>query len=205
MVALDRPRVLRDPRSRLSCCIAAVLLAVPAKTAQADGEFLQFDISETTASAVLSVDRGPFRFGANHVRYQGGQQSSLNLLYSFPMPETAPTVRLGPSLARVENDAERDETELGLKLTVDRWMPTEYGSLYLLAEANTVEDSAFALVQFGLSGPALVLEISHGRSDSYSETTFAVAKGVAGTPAALRAGYRFDAEELFLGVSINTF
>jgi hypothetical protein len=84
-------------------------------------------------------------------------------------------------------------------------MPMEFGSLFLLAEGSTIEGSAFALAQLGFSGPDLLFELSHGRSDSYSETTVAISKSIGEGPLDLRTGYWFDAEELFVGFSINTF
>jgi hypothetical protein len=69
-------------RTRLG--MGAVLLFA-AQGASADGEFLQFDVSETTGSAVVSINRGAYSFGANHVRYEGGRQTTLNALYALPL------------------------------------------------------------------------------------------------------------------------
>ena len=80
-----------------------------------------------------------------------------------------------------------------------------FGSVYFLAEMNSVDNAAFLLGQIGLSTPGMSFEISYGDSDSYSETTIAVAKRIPLGPVSLRAGYRFRAEEIVFGLSFNTF
>ena len=49
------------------------------------------------------------------------------------------------------------------------------------------------------------MELSRGGSDDYTETTLAVSRRIEGSPISLRAGWRFDGEEAFLGFSVNTF
>lgn len=181
------------------------MIVAAAPDVHADGEFLQVDISESTRSAVAAINRGAFSFGASHVRFDGGAQTVLNALYALPVPDTAPTFRLGPSLGHIAQDDAPSETEAGVKLAVEKWMPTDFGSLFLLGEANTIEASVFAVGQLAFSGPGLTLELSHGRSDTYSETTLAVSKRIGAAPVSLRGGYRFDAEEVFVGLAVNTF
>lgn len=189
----------------LRAAVLACSCVFGALEARADGTFFQFDASGETANGVFVHVREPISIGLNHVRYEGGRRSTLNLLYRLPLPDAAPTIRLGPSYGVVEPDGQPSESELGAKISIDKWMPTDFGSLYLLAEYNSIEHASFALAQFGLSEAGLQIEASYGESDSYSETSLAISKKIGRGPLSLRAGYRLNAEEVFFGLSVNTF
>ncbi len=194
-------------RSCLGLSTAAFLVAMASVSgARADGTFAQFDLSETTASGVFTKTVGSFSFGITAVDFSGGSRQGLNVLYKLPLSWGIATVKLGPSYGRVKLDTDASaQTEFGAKVAVERYTAMSFGSVYLLAEMNSVDNAAFVLGQMGLSAPGMSLEISYGESDSYSETTFAVSKRISDGPVSLRGGYRFRAEEVFLGVSVNTF
>jgi hypothetical protein len=174
--------------------------------AQADGTFAQIDISETTTTGVFTTNMGRLSFGITGVDFEGGSRQGLNILYELPLSWEIATVKLGPSYGRVKLDPDANaQTKFGAKVVLDRYIRTSFGSVYLLAEMNSVDNAAFVLGQMGLSAPGMSLEVSYGESDSYSETAFAVAKSIASGPVSIRGGYRFRAEEIFLGVSVNTF
>lgn len=206
MQVKNRPAV-KSCRVRVAHVLAAAALATVGNTApvSADGVFFQSDISDTTANGVFVFAREPLSFGLNHVRYDGGNRSTANLLYRLPLPENAPIVRLGPSYGVVEQDNAPSDSEFGAKASIEKWMPTDFGSIYLLAEVNSIDRARFALTQVGLSKPALQFELSYGESDSYQETSVALSARLGGGPINLRTGYRLDSEEFFIGLSINTF
>ncbi|GLT08386.1 hypothetical protein ACFQFQ_16840 [Sulfitobacter porphyrae] len=181
------------------------ILPFLAPSAHADGEFLQVDLSESTSTGTLSIARGPLTYGASAVSYEGGSTYGLSATYKLPVAEQFVTLRLGPALGYVKDNGKDGSFEAGLKLVAERYIPTDFGSVFLLADLNSIENSWFVLAQFGLSGPGLSFELSHGESDTYSETSLAVAKRLGDSPTSLRAGYRFDADEIFVGLSINTF
>lgn len=199
--AKQRPRFRHSGTAALSFS-AFLLLSSPAL---ADGEFVQLDLSETTSSGTLSIARGPLTFGASAVFYEDGRTYGLSAIYKLPFADDIATLRLGPALGYVEEDGAGDSLELGVKLVAEKYIPTDFGSVFLLADLNTIETSWFVLGQLGLAKPGLALELSHGQSDTYSETSLAIAKRLGDGPTNLRAGYRFDAKEVFLGLSINTF
>lgn len=205
-VSTKRPGSAWIAASVAKPCVAVVfssLFAVGA--AKADGAFFQFDVSPETTNAVFVFVREPLSFGLNHVRYEDGRRTTLNLLYRLPLPDSAPTIRIGPSLGVVDATGLASRTDFGAKISIDKWMPTDFGSIYLLGEYNSIENAAFVSAQFGFSGPGLQFEASYGESDSYSETSLAVSKKLGRGPVSLRAGYRLSAEEVFVGLSVNTF
>ena len=181
------------------------ILAFGASAAHADGEFLQLDLSETTATGTLSIARGPLTYGASAVSYDGGRTYGVSATWQLPVAPQFVTLRIGPALGHVMKDGADGSSEAGIKLVAERYIPTDFGSVFLLAELNSIENSRFVLAQLGLSAPGAAIELSHGESETYSETTLAVAKRFGDGPTSLRAGYRFEAEELFVGLSINTF
>ncbi len=144
-------------------------------------------------------------FGGNAVTFDGGRAYGLSATYRLPFGQDFATVRLGPSLGLVYEDGRDKNFEAGLKIVAERYIPTDFGSVFLLADVNSIEHSWFVLSQVNLSQPDIGIELSRGASDTYAETSVALSKKLPGRPVSLRLGYRFDAEEFFAGVSINTF
>jgi hypothetical protein len=183
----------------------AALVASPMQV-RADGTFAQLDVSESTVSGVFTTTVGSLSFGATAVDFDGGRRQGLNVLYEVPQNSGIATVKVGPSIGRVDLDSEPGaRTEVGAKIAIDRYSAMPFGSLYFLGELNSVDHAGFLLGQVGISSIGMSFEISYGQSDSYSETTFAASKRLADGPVSLRAGYRFKAEEFFLGLSVNTY
>lgn len=176
-----------------------------ASTAHADGEFLQLDLSGSTSTGTLSIARGPLTYGASAVSYEGGSTYGLSATYQLPVAQQFVTLRFGPALGYVKEDGADGSFEAGVKLVAERYIPTDFGSVFLLADLNSIENSWFVLAQLGLSRPGVSFELSHGKSETYSETSLAIAKRFGDGPTSLRAGYRFDAKEVFVGLSVNTF
>ncbi|WP_306133266.1 hypothetical protein [Roseivivax marinus] len=182
--------------------LAATLSTAPA---HADGSFLQVDLSPTAADAVGTVARGRLNYGLSFNDYDGGSQAGASLTYAFPLGDIA-TLKLGPALAVTRDDDDGYEgLRGGGKIILDRYTPTSFGAVYLLGEAGTIDNSWFALVQTSFGNSGVSAELSRGGSDTYDEATFAVNKRVGDGDVSLRAGWRFIAEEAFVGLSINTF
>ena len=194
----------RRIRSRLTGLggvgLAALLLS---GAARADGTFLQFDIAPTAEDGVAAVTRGRVNYGLTHAAYDGGSTLGASLTYSFPIAD-AGTIKIGPSLSRTLDDDGDAETGIGAKISYDRYIVTEGGFVYLLGEYNTIDNNWFATVQFGLPA-AVTLELSAGGSDNYEAATVGLSKRIGTGPVSLRAGYKLLAEEVYVGVSINTF
>ncbi|QQA44017.1 hypothetical protein [Pelagovum pacificum] len=180
--------------------------AFAASAALADGEFLQLDVAEGgTVGVVGSVTRGDLNYGAVYTGYDGGAALGLSVTATLGWPEFA-TVKFGPTLGYDYSESD-DETEsnYGAKISIERYMPTGFGALYGLAEYNSIDDAYFLLLQpsFGQSG--FGMELTSGGSDNYEERAIALTKRFDGTPFTVRAGYKFDSEESFVGFAINTF
>tara|TARA_R110002049_G_scaffold101576_1_gene246571 strand:+ start:3979 stop:4536 length:558 start_codon:yes stop_codon:yes gene_type:complete len=181
------------------------ILSFWAPSAHADGEFLQLDLSKSTSTGTLSIARGALTYGASAVSYEDGSTYGLSATYQLPVAQKFVTLRLGPAFGYVNEDGKDGSFEAGIKLVAERYIATDFGGVFLLADLNSIDRSWFVLGQLGLSKPGLSFELSHGESETYSETSLAVVKRYGDGPTSLRAGYRFDAKEMFIGLSINTF
>lgn len=183
--------------------LATLLVAGPAP-GWADGEFAQLDVSASTTGGVASVQRGPLTFGGVVTIPDGDPSVAFSATQALNLPVSwAPTLRVGPALGLSGQGLE--DVEVGLRLSAERYIGTNWGSAYGLVDLGTIDRSWFILGQVGLAETQLAFELSHGASDEYEETTFAVSRRFQGSPVSLRAGYRFDADEIFVGVSVNTF
>lgn len=182
-----------------------VALSLPASIAQADGNYFQLDVARSTSSATASLGRGPFTFGAGAVRYDGGRTYGLSATWQLPLDTSVATIKVGPALGLTRDESSDESPELGLKVVAERYIPTDFGSVFLLADLNSIDSSWFVLAQFGLAAPDLAVELSHGESDTYSETSVALSRRLQDGPVSLRLGYRLESKEAFAGISINTF
>ncbi|SFE93741.1 hypothetical protein [Roseivivax sediminis] len=192
-------------RTTRSALAVAIVFSSSATLTHADGSFLQVDLTPETANAVGAVARGPLNFGLSFNDYEGGSVAGASLTYALPLGEIA-TLKLGPALAAVRDDDDGFEgIEGGAKVVLDRYTPTSFGGLYLLAEANTIQSSWFALAQTSFGNSGFSAELSRGGSDTYDEATLAINKRIGNGPVSLRAGWRLISEQAFVGVSINTF
>lgn len=197
-----------SPRPSASFGLALICaVSLGCGSARADGTFAQFDLGDDTGSAVLSVERDLLTFGATYNAYYGGQSFGVSAMYWLAATSqgAAVNLKLGPSFGVVDEDGEDAETQAGLRMVADRYVPMEFGGLYFQAEVNSIDRAWFLLGQVTLAEPQLVLELSRGGSESYSETTLAVSRRLGDGPVSLRAGYRFEDESVFAGISINTF
>lgn len=174
------------------------------QTAAADGYFLQTDVGGRTQSFVASTSRGPLSFGLNLSGYEDGHSGAISAMYALPV-EAGATFKLGPTVGFKRNDDGERDTKTGVRLAVDRWTATSFGSAYALAEASTVHRSWFLLGQVTFAPANIGIELSRGGSDDYHETTLAMQRRIGDGPVSLRIGYKLSSEELFAGFSINTF
>ncbi|WP_332872532.1 hypothetical protein [Pontibaca salina] len=176
------------------------LLIGSAFAVQAEGTFLQLDLASNTSDAVVAATRDKLSFGANYSSYKGGWSAGTYLLRDFAV-ENIGTAKIGPSLG---TSAARRGLSVGIKLVVERYQTTSYGFAFLSGQFNTIDSDWFALAQLG-NGQGLSVDLTAGGSDFYSEHSFAVNYQLDDGPVSLRGGYRFKAEEVFLGLSVNTY
>ncbi|WP_135507564.1 hypothetical protein [Roseovarius aestuariivivens] len=180
---------------------AALALVVAASTAEADGEFYQLDLGEDTTTAVLSVERDRLAFGIVFSDYTGPEDLNLTASYKFTLG-TPVTFRAGPAL-QLEG---LDTLKGGIRLVAEHYQPTSFGSIFLFGEATTIDRGYFALAAIGFDRPDVTFEFSYlGDDDGFRDKIAAMAFGIPSTKASVRVGYKFDTEESFLGISINTF
>lgn len=205
-----RRRIAKSPvfkglsGSLVVLCFALFLAIAPGR-AQADGEFVQFDWSDNgSLDAVLAMTRGQMNYSATFSKYDSGKTVGMSVLRLFPV-EGGGTFKIGPSFQVSEDDEGDVDSLAGLKLGYEYFTPLENGSLFALAEVNTIESGYFALLQFGLGQSGVSLEMSVGGSDTYEEATVALSKRLGTGPVVLRGGYKFVSEVAFLGIAINTF
>lgn len=192
---------LTRPLGVFTCatCALSLLAAAPAR---ADGTFLQFDLAPEASDGVAAITRGRINYGLNYSKYEGGSSGGGSVTYSFPI-EGAGTFKTGPSVTRSLGDG--DETfRLGLKASYEQYVPTDSGFIYYLGEYNTIDHNWFAVIQFGMT-PKLSMEFSAGGSDNYDAATFGISHKIGNSPYSFRAGYKFIAEEVYIGLSVNTF
>ncbi|MEC7762572.1 MAG: hypothetical protein VX874_11755 [Pseudomonadota bacterium] len=183
---------------------AAGLVAIcAAGAAQADGEFLQFDVSPTTANGVFSIERGRLSYAFSYSDYPGPADLNASVTYKFVVGEAAPvTFRFGPAV-----QYERLSTlKFGIRAIAEHYRPTSFGHVFLLGEVTSIDLGYFGLATVGFDKPDVDFEfVVQGDNAGYSDQSIAATFGL-GTPGArLRAGYRFQSREAFLGMSLNSF
>ena len=182
-------------------CYAAAMLALAAPTAQADGEFYQLDLGEDTTTAVISVERGRLAYGMVFSDYTWPEDLNMTASYKFTLG-TPVTFRAGPAI-QLEG---LDTVKGGIRLVAEHYQPTSFGSIFLLGEFTTIDRGYFTLAAIGFDKPDVTVEFSYlGDDAGFHDTVAAVAFGIPNTKASFRAGYKFDTEESFVGISINTF
>lgn len=180
---------------------AVAMLALTAPPSLADGEFYQLDLGEDTTTAVVSVERGRLAYGMVFSDYTGPEDLNLTASYKFTLG-TPVTFRAGPAI-QLEG---LDTVKGGIRFVAEHYQPTSFGSLYLLGEATTIDRGYFALAAIGFDKPDVTFEFSYlGDDDGFRDKVAAVAFGIPNTKASFRAGYKFDTEESFIGIAINTF
>lgn len=197
------PRYIRRTKPNMTrpIVLALPLLCLSSLEAGADGSFLQFDLGPETSDSVLATTRGKMSFGANYSTYDSGWSAGLHVTRDFVL-ESIATVKIGPSLGRSDDT---DGWSLGGKVIVERYQPTDFGFMFLSAQYNTYQNDWFALAQFG-NASGLSVDLTAGGSETYSEQAVAVNYRLDDEgPVRLRAGYRFDAQQVFVGLSVNTY
>lgn len=172
--------------------------------AAADGFFLQADSGNATQGGVVSFQRGKLTYGANFTLYDGGKEFFASVTYAAQLGNLA-LLKFGPAVGKEWSDDGSDDVKVGARLSLERYQTTAFGSAYGLVDLGTVNSSWFILAQLNLDAVNGGVEVSRGGSDNYRETTIALRKDLGDSPYSLRAGYKFDSEEVFVGFSVNTF
>lgn len=175
-----------------------------AQAAAAEGYFLQGDAGGRTQSVVVSASRGSLNYGLNLSNYEDGHSGAISLTYGLPLADVV-VMKVGPTVGFQHEQDEGDDVQAGLKLSLERYSPTSFGSTYLLADVSSVHQSWFLLGQLTFAPANFGVELSRGGSDSYRETTLAFQKRIANGPLSVRLGYKLTSDEVFAGFSINTF
>lgn len=196
---------IRSRASLLSAMTLAGAVALgPAGEARADGMFAQLDVAPGDVTAVLSAQRGRLSYGTVYSDYGNGADLNFQLSYAFALgdPNAPVTLRVGPAV-----QYEGLKTwKAGARIVAEHYRPTEFGNIFLLGEYSTIDNAYFALASVGLRDAGLAVELTHqGDDDGFRETALALSVPLEGTDVALRAGYKFRAKEVFVGVSWNTF
>ena len=187
----------------------AVICSMLPAAGRADGEVWGLDISESSTGGVLSASRGELSFGATVTDYDGGVSAGLSLSRSLPYTFGVEGLQLsaGAGLGFSYDDDENgfSDPKVGLSAGVQRYRPTEFGSIFWQVSLSTIAQARFTQLQVGFDEPGLSLAISYGASTEYEETSISVSKRVGESPVSLRVGWRVNAEEVFVGFTVNTF
>jgi len=184
-------------------CISGLLITGFAAPAAADGEFFQFDLAPDASDAVAAITRGNLNATLGYSTYESGSAANAALTYSLHLGNVA-TMKLGPSIGMSFGESGDEEMRVGGKLGLESYIPTDFGHLFLLGEYNTIDSNWFVTAQTGFRS-GFGVELSAGGSDKYDTQSLALTQKLGGGPVSLRAGYKFVAEEMFLGLSVNTF
>ena len=186
----------------MPCAAILVLAAAPA---WADGEFWGVDVSESTQGGVLAASRGPWNFGAGYTDYGDGVSASLSLTRTLPFDFGVEGLSLSAGAALGFGGGDLSEVEAGVTASAQRYIGFDWGAVFLQASAGTNRQNYFTQAQLTLADPGVTFAISRGASLDYEETSLSVSKQLGDGPVSLRAGWRFNAEEIFVGFSVNTF
>ncbi len=189
----------------LNAFVVALLMGLPlALPAMADGEFLQLDYAPGASSVSASVVRGPFGLAFGWSDFESGSAVSANATYGVhvPMLGDGALIRFGPSL-RLD---EEDQFDLGVKAVFESYSPTSWGSVFVLTDFNTIQNEYLLLgeVSHAASGLNASLAIQ-GSDEDFQENTLVVGYDIPQSRGRLRLGYRFEAQQVLLGFSVNTF
>ncbi|MFN4099506.1 MAG: hypothetical protein ACK4GT_06990 [Pararhodobacter sp.] len=191
-------KVARGALRGAALAVAASVLSL--SPAAADGEFLQFDFAPDASSLTATMRRDRLTFSLGWSEFSTGQAASLWASYGIPVGEG--WLRIGPSL-RVDNAG---ETDIGIRAGLEHFSMAGRRTFFLLAEANSIQGEYQALAQIGDQPTGLAAEVSfQGNRTGFRERTLAVSYRLGDGPARLRAGYRFNSGQAFIGFSINTF
>lgn len=189
----------------LRAIVLALSLGLPwALPAMADGEFFQLDYAPGASSVSASVVRGPFGFGLGWSDFEFGSAVSANATYGVRVPVLGDgaIIRFGPSL-RFD---EEDQFDLGVKAVFERWSPTSWGSVFVLTDFNTIQNEYLLLGELSHAASGLSASLAmQGGDANFQENTLVVGYGIPQSRVRLRLGYRFDAQQVLVGFSVNTF
>lgn len=184
--------------------LVAAMLCSFAGAACADGAYFQMDLAPSADSFVATAQRGAFGLSLGWSEWATGEATSLYASYSLPLSALGQgtTLKFGPSY-RYEPSGPED---VGLRLVVEHYRPTDWGSLFLLGDYNSIKREHMLLAEVGLRDSGLSVAVSlQGDSQGFSEQTLVFGYGIRNTPVRLRLGHRFESDKTFIGLSINTF
>lgn len=176
-----------------------------ADLAHADGEYWAIDVSETTRGGVLSVTQGKLTFVSTVTDYGDGVSAGVSLTHRLPFDHGIEglTLAAGPAIGFGGGDL--SEVEFGIAGSAQRYVPTEWGSYFWQASLGSSNRSFFLQAQATLTEPKITVALSRGGSTLYDETSLSISRQLGETDVSLRTGYRFQANDWFLGFSVNTF
>ncbi len=178
-----------------------LLTALPAS---ANGEFFQLDFAPGESTVVGSIVRGPFGAALGWSDYINGSAFSANITYSVAIPALGDGALLrGGASSRLDQDG---DLSMGAKVVFERWTPTDWGGVFLLADYNTILSEYLALAEVSHSRSGLNASFAvQGGDNGFRENTLVVGYAIPESRMRLRLGYRFEAQQAFIGFSVNTF
>jgi hypothetical protein len=191
-------------KSQPLALFVVVALAI-GSTLAADGLFFQQDASKGTFVTTFSVQKDGATFGVSAFANELDEALSFSFTQSVGWYAEIGTLRIGPAIRLAYQDSALDSTDVGVKAVFEKYSQTDFGSFFWLVDASSIDNSFLLLGQFNLAKPNFSFEYSYGRSTDYSDTTFALNRRFANSRFSGRIGYRIEAEDLFFGMSYNTF
>lgn len=199
---------MHDFRNRLYGPAAALALSLAvgaaATPALADGEFLQLDGSDRSLSFVATAERGRFAYTLGRSDYAGGYDwnAAVTAKAEVPLGKGNLVLRLGPTVQYDSTDTWR----FGAKVVAEHYADFGTGGVFLLGEYNTIKNAFFIMAQPQWYASGIGAEFSYqGNDTGFREETVVLSYRVKQSKVRLRLGYKFEAEEVFAGISWNTF
>ena len=175
-----------------------------AHDARADGEFFQLDYAPRNSTFVASIQRDRSGAALGLSESEESKVMSVFLSYGFPMSALGDgtNFRIGPSVRFEEGES----SEFGLRVSLEHYRATSWGSVFALADFNSINSEYLALLEVGhtKSGFAAFTAIQGDRTN-FREDTVGISLQLRETRARLRLGHRLRARTTFIGISFNTF
>lgn len=194
------PVTAKPVRAAFARCLLPLTLGL-ATPALADGEFFQADYARGASSVTATLQRDRLTYSLGWSESATGAATSLWTNYGFPVADST-WLRIGPSLRVPEGG----EAQWGLRAALERFTTSGRNSLFLLADFNSIQREYLALAQWGDMPSGFAAEVVfQGNASGYREQSVAVSLRLGEGPVRLRGGYRFESNQPFIGLSINTF
>ena len=192
-------------RRTLSPRLFTLVASALASPSAADGIFFQHDAAEGRFVTTFILQRDRTTFGMNAFSDEEDRSLAFSVARSIELPPDYGKIRFGPTIRQGYKEGSGKSTDIGAKIVYEKYVSADFGAYFWLADANTIDNALLLLGQASFSQTNLILEVSYGRSDDFSDTSVTLSKQLSNRGFSGRVGYRLEELEFFVGFSFNTF